>query len=231
VVRLIVRDALAARRLTALLVVFYVLYLAMAARAVEAFLLTTMTFSLGFALGGLALDARRGSEALWASLPLDRASIVRARYLAALLFPAAALAMSWAVGRLAAAVLPGGAERLPACVYAALLGLIALVAAAYLPFHFKLGPSPGLTAFSAVWAGSLAVTAVISQLVAWLLGSPGVLLSAVTWRTVGRIAVGHADAPPDLPVAMLMTAALLVIAALYLLSMRVSEQFYRERDL
>ena len=229
--RLVLRDALAARRLTPLLVGFYVLYLAMAAGAVEAYLATTLMFALAFALGGLGLDARRGSEALWASLPLDRATIVRARYLASAVFAAAALALSWAVGALAAATSAERPAPLPAGVYPAVLGLVALIVAFYLPFHFKFGPEPGLTSFSAVAAGSLVVTAAVSQLAAWLLGSPDVLLSAATWQAVGRVAVGKADAPPGLPVGVLMAATLAVIAALYLFSMRISEQFYRERDL
>lgn len=229
-IRLVLRDLLVGHRLAAVLVVFYVLYLARAVRFPEFYLATTFVFTLGFTLGGLALDARRGSEALWASLPLDRATIVRGRYLAAAAFAACSLAMSWAVGRLAAPVARGAAP-LPVVVYVAVLGCMTLLVAAYLPFHFKLGPGAGLTAFMAVAAGVLLGAAVVSQLAAWLLGSPDALLSAATWQTAGRIAAGRANAPPDLPTHALLGAALAVIAGLYLLSMRISEQFYRERDL
>ena len=230
-VRLALRDVLVARRVALLLAVFYVLYLAMAAGEPLAFLVTTMVGATGAALAGLALDARRGSEALWASLPLDRAAIVRARYLASALFAGGALVVSWAVGELAAGPLGRGATPLPLAAYAALAPVIALLVAVYLPFHFKLGPGAGVTAFGAVTGALLVVGAAAGQLAAWLLGAPDAVLSAATWRLAGRIAAGRAQAPPDLPRAALLAAALAVAAALYLLSMRISAQFYRERDL
>ena len=226
---LLLRDLLAAPRVAALLALFYALYLAMASAEPLALLLTTLVGAGGAALGPLALDARPGSEALWASLPLDRAALVRARYAAAALLALAALAASWAVGTVAAAALGHGAGPLPLPAYAALAVTLALVVAAYLPFHFKLGPGAGLQAFAAVAALLLLAGAACAQAAAWLLGDPGALLAAANWRAAGRLAVG--SAPPQVPVGAVLGVAAAVAAALYLLSMRVSEQLYRERDL
>jgi hypothetical protein len=228
---LVLRDVLVARRLAPLLALFYVLYLAMAAGEPLALLLTTLLGAGGAALGPLALDARRGSEALWASLPVDRAALVRARYLAAALWALAALLGSWAVGAAAAAVIGRGAGPLPLPAYAALAVALALVVAAYLPFHFKLGPGAGLQVFSTVAALLLLAAAVSAQAAAWLIGEPDALLAAATWRAAGRLAAGAAAPPPDLALGGVLAGAAAVAAALYLLSMRVSEQLYRERDL
>jgi hypothetical protein len=230
VLELVLRDVLVARRVAPLLALFYVLYLAMAAAEPLALLLTTLLGAGGAALGPLALDARRGSEALWASLPLDRAALVRARYAAAALFALAALAASWAVGSIAAAVIGHGAAPLPPAAYAAVAVVLALVVATYLPFHFRLGPGAGLQAFSAVAALLLLAGAACAQAAAWLLGAPEALLAAATWRTAGRLATGAA-LPPDVTAGAVLAGAAATAAALYLLSMRVSEQLYRERDL
>ena len=229
--RLILRDVLVSPRLAAVLALFYTLYLAMAARSPEAYLMTTFVFSLAFALGGLANDARRGAEALWASLPLPRARLVRGRYLAVVVLGALGLAVSWAVGRLAAAPLGAEAQPLPAAVYAAVWVVLLLIGGIYQPFHFKLGPGAGLGAFGAVAGALTLVAAAATQLAVWLLGAPDALVSAATWRMAGRVASGRAEAPSDLPGGVLLLVALAVVGTLYVLSMRISEQFYRERDL
>jgi len=227
----VLRDVLATRRLAMVLAMFYVLYLAMEARSPEMSLLTTFVFTLAFTLGGLALDARRGAEALWASLPFSRATLVRGRYLAVATLGSASLAVSWLVGRLAAGPLGADAPPLPPAVFPALLVVILLVAALYLPFHFKLGPGAGLAAFSLVAAAFLVTGAAMSQAVAWLLGSPDALLQIATWRSAGRVASGGAAGSLGLSAAAIVFATLAITGALFLLSMRVSEQLYRERDL
>jgi hypothetical protein len=78
---------------------------------------------------------------------------------------------------------------------------------------------------------SLLGAALVPLRAAWLHGSPNAQLSAAPRRAAGRVAVGRADAPPDLPVGFLLASTLVVIAAPYLLPMPISKRFCRERYL
>lgn len=152
--KLVLKDLLAARLILLLVVPLYAVQLLGLAGSPPAFLLATLLFTTGFAFGSIALEEAQNTEILWCSLPTSRRGIVFARYLTMLLGTSAGLGMSWAVGHLTSRWMSSGTEEasyhLQPTIYAALFLLLLLAGSIFLPCYFRLGAGRGLALFSII---------------------------------------------------------------------------------
>lgn len=225
---LVWKDLVMARWFLVAAIPVYVVQLLALAAVPPAFALLTLFGAGFFAIISVGVEEGQRTEALWASLPVGRDTIVWGRYLTTVLGLTFAIALSWAVGRFLPGLFPAEgapAPPLPPGAYAAIACVVLVTVALFLPCYFRLGAGPGVQAFMALVVGLLILFSVVGSVVVLASGgaesfqapTPEQLEAAGQWleRWAGVIA-----------------GALTAIAvAAMALSAMLSVQFYRTRDI
>ena len=218
----------------------HVLWCAQAFLTPELYFWMSLAAALGWTVAILAIEWSLDTDRFVASLPVTRATIVRARYASALGGLALGALLYNLYGRALMAVASG--ERLErwhdSPVFASADGIAAFLVVGYvlvvgfLPFHFRLGLPLGATLFSA----SAGVVAFATVAVARPTGPAGhaaaVSSVASAGGSVSEVIRGWFSLMFDawgsgVAAAMLFAAAV----ALGLVSVRLAVRFYEGRDL
>lgn len=202
------------------------------ARGDEAFLWLGLVMAGTLALLVPVLEWKLGTDRLVSSLPVRRATIVRARYVIAGLAVAAAWASWVAVGHLLVPALvpdrtgPDSWATLEGTL--AFLWLCALLFAVFLPLFFRLGLGRAATAFFPALLGLYLAALAAASVVglgegvdgAMVPAAPGALTRTAMEALVIRLGAAAACA-----------AVALAIALLWAASIRVSTRGFERRDL
>jgi ABC-type transport system involved in multi-copper enzyme maturation permease subunit len=185
----------------------------------------------------MGLEDKGKTEILYASLPLGRARIVRARYLLTVLLTAAAAGLCFGALALIARISPIGGQRAAAGALLVPEALVLFPAALlllfsyYLPFVFGLGFGRG----SGFAAGILAAAAALGTALApgavgrWFASrAPG---SGLVPDPVGSILRAAAGMRESWGTPAFMAAAAALTALILWLSIGISTALYKRRDL
>jgi hypothetical protein len=156
IANLIYKDVVAARWFLLGTVPIYSLQLITLDASPPVTLLFTMLFSLMFASGSLAIDEVQGTEVTWCSLPVDRATLVIARYVTATLGILLGLGLSAAIS--------GKSVGLGALVV--LFFMLQSAVALFLPCYFRFGAGRGLMVFAVVMLAIVVAFAVAGAVLA-----------------------------------------------------------------
>jgi len=155
---LIVKDLIAARWFLPVILVLYVAQLATMTIAPPMAIVITLLFTSMMAFGSLGIEETQGTEATWASLPVDRHQIVLARYATTLLAITLGLGISWAVST----------GTLGLTVHSSTFFMLTVMASLFLPCYFRLGIGRGLAVFAIVSLGILFLLAGVGALISFL---------------------------------------------------------------
>jgi hypothetical protein len=172
--RLVWKDAAAARWILLIVIPVGAIQLATLTVSPPAHLLGTLALSGLLAFGSIALEEIQGTEVLWCSLPLSRREYVLGRYLTT--FTGATLGLSIGFATAYATALwafRGGEEtavRPSPVLYAILLALLLFAAAGHFPCMFRFGVGRGMMVFSAAAAILLLVLSGLAYLLAPMSG-------------------------------------------------------------
>ncbi len=233
--RLVWKDAMAARTLLLVGLPLYLFQIATFAAFGPGFLLGAFAFTSLLAFGSIAMEELQGTEPLWCSLPLGRAQVVGARYLTAIAGSVLGLAISWSAGQAVTRLISlpnrGASPFVSLATHAVLLALLLFVAAFFLPFYFRFGAGRGLVWFSAWGVGVLVALSLAIQAALFLAGASNPLLDPAIWRE-GRISPDAGMiAWLDRSRSWLVVGWLCLAAVTLAISAKVSQRIYEQRDL
>ena len=200
-------------------------------------LLLSPVFFLAWLAISDVIDEKHKTAALYASLPLTRATIVRGRYLLAGILALAGAACAFGLIGLAGLVRGIGA---PDAIWHRLLsiegfaGLVLvsnILAALYLPFSFAFGPGKAAIVFPAVLAAGAAVLFGLERLVTKTLHLAPPLFTPGLWRDPGGRIAGLFDAAGRMSGGFgPLLFALAVSAGILACSAATSVRAYRRRE-
>jgi hypothetical protein len=212
----------------------------------------TFTFplqqSLGLMVGAVALitacvfvtlflEDRYKTEAFYASLPLKRSTIVLARYVLTALLSLAGVVFVFLYGYLLTSLVKLRWIVIDLRSLLSIEGMtgfvlfIAFLAALYFPFYFRHGLGRGSFIFAAVLLGLGIVLAGIERLAAKIFHLTGPLFTADFLKDPGLgiiRAIGGVRDSLRLP--LFVGAALLIMAGMLVISIRLSIHFYQKRE-
>jgi len=222
--RLVWKDAAAARWILLILIPLGVVQLVTLTISPPAHLLGTLILAGLLAFGSIALEEIQGTEVLWCSLPLSRREYVLGRYLTALTGATLGLSIGFVTAYATALwAFRGGDEaaaRPSPALYAILLALFLLAAAGHFPCMFRFGVARGMMVFSAAAIALLLVFSGLAYLLAPMSGrtpSAEEIDLAAAWLARWRYA---------------LAGGFLAVAALVtLVSAAFSIRFFEARDL
>jgi len=140
IVNLVYKDVVAARWLLLAALPIYALQLVTLDASPPVTLALAFIFSALFASGSLAIDEVQGTEVTWCSLPVDRGTLVVARY--------ATVTLGILLGLGPCAAISGKTVGLGALVV--LFFMLQSTAALFLPCYFRFGAGRGLMVFAVV---------------------------------------------------------------------------------
>jgi ABC-type transport system involved in multi-copper enzyme maturation permease subunit len=229
---LVLKDVVAARWFLIAAFPLYAIQLVTMASTPPALILVTLLFTSVFAFGSIALEEIQGTEILWCSLPVERSTIVFARYLTVVMVTLGGLGMSWVLGYAGARWLPlsgDGAEtvRLGPLPYSLMLLMILGAAAIYLPCYFRLGAGRGLILACLLGLALLVLATAVGSLIVYWTGGADALRAtqAPSPDAIARVR-SWLDRWDGFLAAALSIVALLVAAA----SAALAARFYSRRD-
>lgn len=182
---LVWKDVVAARWVLIAAIPLYALQIVTMAGTPPALILVTLLFTAVFAFGSIVLEEIQGTETLWCSLPVERSTIVFARYLTVVLVTVVGLGTSFALGRAGLHWIPATGDResvvqLGPLAYALLFFVILGAAAMYLPCYFRLGAGRGLMLACALALVFLVLATATGSLIIYLAGGSDALQTAQT---------------------------------------------------
>jgi len=225
--RLLLKDMAALRfRHTGLISLVYVMAALQAIRYDEALFTLGVMLAVALALAVPAIEWRANTDRLLASLPVRRATLVRARYAAAGLAVALAWGVWVATGALLAPLL--AAHRTPGDTWATAEGNAAFVTlcvsilAVILPLFFRLGLGRAATVFVPVAVTVYGLAALVARA---LHGGAGLVPPGALARS-GLVALARTWGGPAAA-----AVTLLLLAGLVALSLGISIRAFRRRDL
>jgi ABC-type transport system involved in multi-copper enzyme maturation permease subunit len=172
--RLVWKDVVIAGWFLSVLLPLYAIQVAGLVTIPEVLVVVTLLFTGALAFGSIGIEEVQGTEPLWCSLPVGRRQVVFARYATTALGIGVGIGLNWVVARgaanwvfvdsrMPARLLGGGA-------YALMFAAFLLVAAVYLPCHFRLGAGRGLMLASAILLAVLVTVSALGSLVVHLAG-------------------------------------------------------------
>lgn len=233
---LLVKDLLIIRFYLLIGLPIYLLYSATFYRQPNAFLLVSLGYSLLLAMGATLIEDRSDADVFLLSLPVNRQTVVCARYLSALLGLVTGLLTSVAWGRALAAVIGPGEGGLPRVTFgglAAALLVLTVVLSLYFPLYFRFGLVKGVVVLLAVGLGLVLCGSVAWQLLAELAppGESG-FLPELLRRPAGSFLDGIGQVLQGLGARTFSSALLVVlVGGLAAASLKLSVVWYRRRDL
>lgn len=221
--RLCLRDVIVNKYIWLVTLPFYLVYGAIFFRTNVGFLLIHVLFSLGLVIGMLAVEEMNGTDRLFCSLPLKRATIVAARYLSSFLIGLFVLALFLLYGSFLDSTMNGAAldfgpvkARSAAVSY---LIFLTLAFSLYFPFYFRFGTAKGAFYFSAF------IFCVVGPLVIPL------GCDRDFWRAPGMALIPLIEhAFQSMSITLLLTLLLLFLTGIVFVSMSLSISFYQKRE-
>jgi hypothetical protein len=236
--KLCFKDYLAGRWLWLLALVLYlVIGLQAALLRSGLVLLISPAFILALLVISDVIDDKHKTAALYASLPLTRAVIVRGRYLLAGILALAGAAFVFGLIGLARLVQGIGA---PDAIWPRLLSfeglagfvlVSSILAALYLPVSFTFGPGKAAIVFPAVLAAAAAAFFGLERLITKALQLAPPLFTPDLWRDPGGRIAGLFDAMGRMSGGFMpLVCALAISAAVLAVSTAVSVRAYRRRE-
>lgn len=161
-----------------------------------------------------AFDSQ-GADRLFASLPVRRRDIVRARYLGAGVVVLSLVTASYLLNALLSLLAPKAVLRIPGSFFAYFALLFALVAGIMLPVYFRVGVVKARAALMLVYVAPAVLAGIFLRLGGGVLGPAP--------STAGNFL-------PPLPPPLLVFLPLLALLLLAL-SLRLSRRYYQAREL
>ncbi len=203
-----------------------------------AFFVTAIVLSMTLAILTLFIDDLYRTSPLFAALPGSRKTIVAGRYLTWVIVSAAGATITLAAAGGILAALSSRAAHLEPLLSVrwglALFISSVLIGLLYLPFYFRLGLGRGTWVFASLCLGILIVFSFLAPLLVGLTEQPpkaasGVPPSLLSAYHILQSAARRAGEGSRNPLTVLL--AVTVTAILFFVSLRISTDFYRKRDL